>query len=111
MTRLQKEYQRKLQIERQILSVQLQNARTQEMSGTANAVEIQIHGRLQVRLDSIERAISRLDTGTFGVCQSCGEDIDADRLAALPSAEQCIDCQRNLERRIIHRHAYAYPVQ
>jgi RNA polymerase-binding transcription factor DksA len=111
MTRQQKEYQRKLQIERQVLSVQLQNAQVQELSGTASAVDIQMHGRLQVRFDSIERAIVRLEQGTFGMCRSCGEDIDSDRLAALPYAEQCIDCQRKLERGMIHRYAYAYPAR
>jgi RNA polymerase-binding transcription factor DksA len=107
MTSTQKEMQRRLQIERQVLLVQLHNAQVQEMSGTASAVAIQMHGRLRVRLDSIERAIARLEKGSFGVCQSCGDEIQSERLTALPYTEQCIDCQRKLERKIIHQHAYS----
>ena len=108
MTRIQKEIQRKLQIERQVLSVQLKKADNQEMSGPINPVDIQMHGRLKVRLASIERAFLRLEKGTFGVCQSCGEEIDSARLEALPYAEQCIDCQRKLEQKIIRPHGYTY---
>ena len=106
MTHFQKEIQCKLQIERQVLSAQLKNMHIQERSGSVSAVNIQMHVKLEVRLASIERAILRLEKGTFGVCQCCSEEIDNARLEALPYAEQCIDCQRKLEQKIIHRHAY-----
>jgi len=108
MTSIQKDIKRKLQIEHQVLSIQMQNMETVKMSGLSNDIEVQMRGRLQVRLASIERAILRLEKGTFGVCQSCGEEIDKDRLEALPYAEQCIDCQRKLERKIVQRYAYSY---
>ena len=107
MARNQKEIKRKLQIERQVLLAQLQNKRYQDMSGPVNPVDIQMQGRLDMRLASIERAILRLEKGTFGLCQSCGEEIETARLEALPYAEQCIDCQRKLERKVIQRYAYA----
>jgi DnaK suppressor protein len=109
MTRIQKEFQSKLQIERQLLSMQLKGGDGQEMISSTNPVEAQVHSKLQVKLSSIERALHRLEKGTYGVCQSCGEEIDSARLEALPYAEQCIDCQRRLERRVIHGYAYAYP--
>ncbi len=108
MTHIQNEIRRKLQIERQVLSIQLQNIHTQEVGGSINPVDIQIHGKLEVRLASIQRAILRLEKGTYGVCQSCGEEIDGARLEALPYAEQCIDCQRKLERKTIRPYGYAY---
>ena len=109
MTRLQIQIRSRLQLEQQVLSSQLQTATNQEKSGIINPVEIQMHGRLEVRLASIDRAILRLESGTYGVCQSCGEEIDSARLEALPYAEQCIDCQRRLERKAIQGYAYAYP--
>ena len=37
-------------------------------------------------------ALERLERGTYGVCGSCGEAIDAQRLAALPCTASCIAC-------------------
>ncbi len=106
MTHTQKEFQKKLRIERQVLSVQLQKLTNQETGEPVSTVELQMHSKMQVRLASIERALDRLERGTFGACQSCGEQIHNERLIVLPYAEQCIDCQHKLERRLIHQHAY-----
>ncbi len=43
-------------------------------------------------LEQISRALTRIDQGTWGVCTSCGGAIDPGRLAALPSADRCLDC-------------------
>lgn len=43
-------------------------------------------------LDRVVKAISRLDTGTYGVCVRCGNDIESARLQAMPQAECCIRC-------------------
>ncbi len=40
----------------------------------------------------VERSLSRLDQGLYGRCESCGEGIPAERLAALPYAIHCIHC-------------------
>ncbi len=48
---------------------------------------------------AIDAALARLDAGTFGSCTSCGRAIGAERLAALPAAALCIDCQRTKGRR------------
>ena len=109
MTHIQKEIRQKLQLERQVLSVQVQRLIAQETSGLVSAIEVQVYRKQQVKLASIERALTRLEKGTFGVCQSCGEAIGSARLEALPHAEQCIDCQRMLEHKTIQRYAYAYP--
>jgi len=50
-------------------------------------------------LKSIEGALERIDEGTFGICQTCGEPISEERLEAIPYATQCIDCRRKGERR------------
>ncbi len=47
---------------------------------------------------AIERALSKMTTGTFGVCEDCGEDIPPRRLMVLPEARLCANCQTFEER-------------
>jgi len=37
-------------------------------------------------------ALQRIENGTYGICSSCGNPIDANRLKALPTALRCIKC-------------------
>jgi RNA polymerase-binding transcription factor DksA len=46
----------------------------------------------QSRLDDIDRALLRYEHGSYGTCESCGEAIPAERLAARPSASTCVRC-------------------
>lgn len=41
---------------------------------------------------AIDRALERLDRGTWGDCERCGEPIGAERLAARPAAARCVAC-------------------
>jgi RNA polymerase-binding transcription factor DksA len=50
-------------------------------------------------LDAIRAALGRLDDGTYGACTSCGQEIEAARLEAIPYAERCLSCQRTSEPR------------
>jgi DnaK suppressor protein len=43
-------------------------------------------------------ALQKIDDGSFGSCERCGEDIAEKRLEALPFARYCIDCQRVIEQ-------------
>ena len=52
------------------------------------------------RLREVRRALVRIHAGTFGVCESCEEDINPKRLAAVPWASFCIVCQEAIERRL-----------
>ena len=45
---------------------------------------------LQTQLTMVERAISRIDDGTYGTCAVCGELIGKDRQDALPATDRCI---------------------
>lgn len=49
-------------------------------------------------LESVIAAIRRIDTGSYGICAACGEQIDAKRLDALPEAPACRDCMRAIEK-------------
>ncbi|HMP01149.1 MAG TPA: TraR/DksA C4-type zinc finger protein [Gemmatales bacterium] len=49
-------------------------------------------------LAQIERAIKRLQGGTYGLCESCDKRIPVARLNALPYSTMCIECAREAER-------------
>jgi len=49
-------------------------------------------------LAMVEGALDRIRTGTFGQCISCGEEINAKRLEAVPWTRFCINCQEKMER-------------
>jgi len=44
-------------------------------------------------LDEVERALARLDDGTYGRCETCGEPIGDERLAELPVVRSCAVCE------------------
>ena len=46
-----------------------------------------------------ERAIERMDAGTYGVCESCGQAIGKARLQVFPRATLCVTCEQREERR------------
>lgn len=50
------------------------------------------------QLIEIDEAIQRLQTGAFGVCESCGKEIDRRRLEVVPQARLCLKCQQRAER-------------
>ncbi|GAA0407702.1 TraR/DksA family transcriptional regulator [Streptomyces luteireticuli] len=65
-------------------------AREHELALAANAREM---------LDQTERALGRLDTGTYGLCESCGRPIGKARMQAFPRATLCVECKQRQERR------------
>jgi RNA polymerase-binding protein DksA len=52
----------------------------------------------QQTLGEIDRALAKIDAGTFGICERCGQPIGEDRLRARPWATLCIDDQRRAGR-------------
>jgi len=49
---------------------------------------------LRSNLGDVERALPKMDAGTYGACERCGGPISAERLEALPWAVLCIDCKQ-----------------
>ena len=49
-------------------------------------------------LQMVEKALSRIREGTFGECISCGKEINAKRLEAVPWTRHCIECQEKAEQ-------------
>lgn len=68
------------------------------------AFESQLNFLLRIRdresklIKKIVEAIERLDDGTFGICEACGEEISPERLKARPMTTYCIDCKTRQER-------------
>jgi DnaK suppressor protein len=61
---------------------------------------------LRLQLSETERALAKLDEGSYGRCDGCGGPIGAERLEALPWAAECIDCRSGKSghgRQIRHR--------
>jgi DnaK suppressor protein len=54
--------------------------------------------RIDRRLANIERALAKIDEGTYGICDATGETIPRGRLEAVPEAIYTIEAQRKLER-------------
>ena len=68
---------------------------------------LKIGKRESYLLKKIEHALTKIEEGTYGECESCGEEIGIPRLMARPVAQLCIDCkteQENIERKFSSRH-------
>jgi len=50
--------------------------------------------RARGKLKKLEAALQRMEEGTYGVCEVCGQATEPERLAALPIATVCIACAR-----------------
>lgn len=58
---------------------------------------LRIRDRERKLIVKIQEALDRIDDGTFGTCESCGEDIGQKRLNARPVTTLCIECKRAQE--------------
>ncbi|MFH1017263.1 MAG: RNA polymerase-binding protein DksA [Pseudomonadota bacterium] len=58
---------------------------------------LRIKDRERKLILKIKEAVSRIDDGTFGVCEVCGEPIGEERLRARPVTTQCIECKTDME--------------
>jgi DnaK suppressor protein len=52
-------------------------------------------------LQMVEGALARIREGAFGECISCGKEINAKRLEAVPWTRHCIECQEKLEQGLL----------
>jgi DnaK suppressor protein len=57
-----------------------------------------LRGREKHFLDKIDRALKKIESGEFGTCEECGEEITLKRLEARPETPLCIKCKEDQER-------------
>ena len=60
--------------------------------------DLSIIDDLDSRLADVERALRRIDEGTYGTCEACGRPIAKARLAVRPAARFCVEDQARAER-------------
>ena len=60
--------------------------------------QFRLRGREKIFLKKIEDALARIESGTFGLCESCDEPISVKRLEARPETTLCIRCKEDQER-------------
>lgn len=66
------------------------------MESTRNFT-LRIRDRERRLITKIQEALTRIDEGTFGVCEVCGGEISVGRLRARPVTTLCIDCKETQE--------------
>lgn len=69
----------------------------------ATAMKTRLKSRELLFLKKIEGALGRIRNGSFGICESCSEDIELRRLEARPTATLCVNCKEEQER-LEHNH-------
>jgi DnaK suppressor protein len=87
------------------LSEEVEHPRVAHGAQTAAATEVsesqrgqQLREREQQHLVFIEGALKRIEAGSFGLCQTCGQSIALERLEALPWALDCVNCHSKKRR-------------
>ncbi|MGC4120207.1 MAG: RNA polymerase-binding protein DksA [Myxococcales bacterium] len=61
--------------------------------------DLRLRDRDRKLISKIKEALERIDQGTFGICEDCGQPIEAKRLEVRPVTSQCIECKEDQERR------------
>jgi RNA polymerase-binding transcription factor len=69
----------------------------QELNQARLTAQLEERGRAEI--DAIDVAITRIERGEYGYCETCEEPIDVARLEVLPTARQCTTCAETNERR------------
>ncbi len=55
--------------------------------------DLALSAQARAAVDEIDRALAKMDAGTYGVCERCGQPIPKARLKALPYAALCVACK------------------
>jgi DnaK suppressor protein len=62
------------------------------------SVNLSLIEQIESELGDVESALQKLEDGTYGICEACGDKIDEARLEAIPSTRFCINDQSAVER-------------
>ena len=72
-------------------------------SERSHEVSILLSARNKDQVLAIDEALEKLDGGTYGVCEECGDEIAGGRLKAMPLAKLCVSCRSGLEKEMAHQ--------
>ena len=91
--------QRQVELQSRLASIQsdLKSSHSRDWDDQAQEREndevlVALQRESEEQLARIDRALARIDQGTYGICTACGESIDEARLGAIPDATECINC-------------------
>ncbi|MDO8461784.1 MAG: RNA polymerase-binding protein DksA [Deltaproteobacteria bacterium] len=62
------------------------------------SMNLRLRDRERVLLRKIEKALTKMEAGEYGVCETCGEEIGIKRLEARPVTDLCIRCKEEQEK-------------
>lgn len=65
------------------------------------SMRMRLRNRETLYIKKVEEALKRIEEGTFGECEECGEDIEVRRLEARPTATLCVGCKEEQEKKEI----------
>ena len=71
----------------------------QSTSETETEMRMRLRSREALYLKKIDQSLRRIEEGIFGLCDSCGDDIDVRRLEARPTSCLCVSCKEESERK------------
>jgi len=74
----------------------------QATTDVEQSMRMRLCNREVLYLKKLDDALARIEDGTFGECDDCGEDIELKRLEARPTATLCVSCKEDQERKEIH---------
>ena len=57
-----------------------------------------LENRVRQEMATVEHALEKIEKGTYGLCDNCGESINPERLEALPQASLCLKCKALLSK-------------
>jgi DnaK suppressor protein len=69
----------------------------QASAETDKSLAVQVQNREREEIREIEEALRRIEQGSFGTCESCGDEISEARMSAYPETTLCIVCKAELE--------------
>jgi DnaK suppressor protein len=91
----------RLQAEADLLAAEREPGDVQfdEESGEGDTLAVErerdlaLSAQARVAIEEIDAALAKIETGTYGICEQCGERIPKERLKALPYARLCVKCK------------------
>ncbi|TKX34013.1 RNA polymerase-binding protein DksA [Campylobacter taeniopygiae] len=65
---------------------------------TNSQIDLAISANLKQELKEIEESLDKIKNNTYGICESCDDEIAVERLKIKPHVKYCITCRENLEK-------------
>ena len=71
------------------------------LADTDQSLKLRFRSRESLLIRKLQQALDRIENHSYGICESCGEDIPIKRLTARPVTIKCIDCKEEDERQAL----------